>query len=404
LGLSLCCLATGCRQAPPPDNTQTVAAQVQDYFDRRARQLAAHDSLAFLESVDPAAREAEVLLVRGFEMVPAESPTYEIQAGSLSKTGPATYQVTTRLLYRYRDFPDNNPFSFPIIYSLTVDPSLRILESQPDKPPIWASGPVQTHSSPHFLFLSRPEPSGAQELIATAETAYDYLQGRLPAKQEERLLILLAANAAEFERFVGDMDSSSLGRAAQVKASVEVEPGEMRVTGRHMVVNLEQLGMDRNGPETLRHELAHLALAPSTRPTTPGWLAEGAAIYLAGSRPTQVWAAGLRNGSYDSLRLATLSQTNQLGAHVASDSAAEYAYAGAAVWYLVETHGEQRFWDLYASFSDSSPSELYEAFRQGEDGLAPLRRSLTEQAVQSTYGSTLDDLDRATRDWMQRNS
>lgn len=395
LALVMLCLATGCLQAPPSNDTQAVAAQVQDYFDRRARQLAAHDSQAFLESVDPAAGEAEELLVRGFGEVPAESPAYEIQAGSLSKTGPATYRVNTRLNYRYRDFPENNSFSFPLTYTLALDPSVRILKSEADKPPIWATGPVERYSSQHFLSLSRPGLPGVGELAGVAEAAYGYLQERVPAKLEERLLMVLAADAAEFELFSGGADPSNIGRAAQVKGSVEVEPGTVTISGRHMIVNLQQLALDRNGPETLRHELAHLALALETRPTTPGWLAEGAALYLAGSRPRQAVAAGMR--------LTELSRTSQLGAHEASDSAAEYAYAAAAVWYLVETHGEQRFWDLYSFFAGRPATELYDAFRSGEEGLVPLRVELTQEAVGAIYGLTLDGLDRAVGDWIAKD-
>ena len=120
LALAFVCLATGCRQDPVSDDIQTVGAQVRKYFDRRAGLLAAHDVQAFLESVDPAAREIEELLVRGFEAVPAESPAFEVQSGSLSKAGPATYRVTTRLLYRYRDLPENNSFSFPLTYTLAL--------------------------------------------------------------------------------------------------------------------------------------------------------------------------------------------------------------------------------------------------------------------------------------------
>ena len=273
---------------------------------------------------------------------------------------------------------------------------MRILESEADKPPVWATGPVEPYSSEHFLTLSRPGLSGARDLAGVAETAYGYLQERIPAKLDERVLMVLAADAAEFEQFSGDAGSSHIGRAAQVKGSVEIQPAAVRIGGRHMIVNLQQLALDRNGPETLRHELAHLALAPETRPTTPGWLAEGAALYLAGSRPPQAVAPGIR--------LADLSRTSQLGAHEASDSTAEYAYAAAAVWYLVETHGEPRFWDLYSSFAGRPSNELYDAFRRGEEALAPLRVELTQEAIGAIYGLTLDDLDLVTREWVAKKS
>ncbi len=376
---------------------------MQDYFDQRARQLAAHDSQGFLESVDPSAREVEEMLVRGFEAVPAESPSYEIQADSLSEAGRATYRVTTHLIYRYQDFPENNSFSFPVTYTLTVNPSVRIVESEAERSPIWATGPVEQHSTEHFLSLFRPGLSGVGELTDVAEAAYVYLQRQIPAELEERVLMVLAADAAEFEQFSGGSDASNIGRAAQVKGSVEVEPSAVRISGRHMIVNLQQLALDRNGPETLRHELAHLALALETRPTTPGWLTEGAALYLAGSRPRQTWAAGRRDGTYESMRLADLSRTSQLGAHEESDSGAEYAYAAAAVWYLIETHGEQRFWDLYSFFAGRPAIELYDAFRSGEEGLVPLRLELTMEAIGAIYGLTFDDLDRATREWIAKD-
>ncbi|HEU4869102.1 MAG TPA: hypothetical protein VFV09_15430, partial [Actinomycetota bacterium] len=102
----------------------------------------------------------------------------------------------------------------------------------------------------------------------------------------------------------------------------------------------------------------------------------------------------------ESMRLSDLSRTSQLGAHEGSDSAAEYAYAAATVWYLVETHGEQRFWDLYSFFAGRPAMELYDAFREGETRLAPLRVELAQQASAEIYGLTLESLDRAVRDWI----
>ena len=411
LGISLLGGA-GCAEVPRADEANRqrneLLALIQELLDERAGQLAARDADAYLEPLDPEARRNELPIAQGFLKVPARDPSFVVQASSLTGSSRRA-EVRTRFQYRYEGLPDDNPFSFPIAYRFRSEQgALRIAESDPgpDQLPIWAGGDVRQHQSTHFLALARPQVSGVEALLATAEGARAALEPLLPQPQDRRSLVVLAASQAEFDQLVSPTPSPVEGRVAQASTILQVTPAEVRVQARHIVVNVQQLAQDRTGPDTFRHELSHLALAPITRPTTPGWVAEGAAMYLAGTRPVAAWAAGARDGSFSSISIDRLNRAPQLGAHRAEggSTSAEYAYAAAAAWYLVEQFGRERFWDFYRSFSKLAANELYEVLPGGrveaDDRLGSLRRGSAEAALEAQYGLTPEELDSAVRIWL----
>lgn len=396
----------GCldRRTVEVDQRRGFADRVQEVLDRRASSLAAGDTQGFLAPLTGDARRTEQVLADGFVGAPLTDPSFLVQVSSLTASS-APAELTARFRYRYEDLPEDNVFSFPVSYRVVGEGDrLRLSNSRFEQLPIWASGPVQVNRSAHFVSLSRPGAPGIDAVLATAESARSALEGRLPVALEQQALVVAALDHEEFQRLVSPSDSPAAGRVAQVSTTLQVTRSEALVQGRHVVVNLEQLARDRTGPETFRHELAHLALAPITRPTTAGWVAEGAAMYLAGTRPREAWASASSDGRFAELRFEQLSGAASLGAHDSGEAAAsdQYAFAAAAAWYLVETAGEDRFWDFYRSFAERPASELYEALpAAGEPttALDQLRRSATEQALDLEFDLRFDELDSRVRDW-----
>lgn len=381
-------------------------------MDARAQALSAGRIDDFLRPLVGDARDKEALIARGFVSAPVESPSFLLQVSSI-RGQVLPVEVTTRFRYRYEGLPPDNPFSFPIAYRIDADEEmLKITQSLPgpDQLPMWATGEVEQLRTTHFLGMSRPGASGVGDLLAVAEAARMDLVNELPQSLDDVALVVLANDDDEFDRLISLTDETPGGRVAQVSTLLEVTPTTVQVQGRHIVVNLAQLNRDRTGPETLRHELAHLALAPVTRPTTPAWVAEGAAMFLAKTTPTAAWSAGIRTGEFDRIQIERLSESAFLGTDHASavSASAEYAYAAAVVWYLVDSFGRDRFWRFYRSFTEVPAEELYKAMPRGmaDEGseLAGLRSSATLNALQSEYDLVPTDLDVRVRDWLAQTA
>ena len=160
-------------------------------------------------------------------------------------------------------------------------------------------------------------------------------------------------------------------------------------TSRHLVVDLDYLfgarasekaashiGQQAFPVEVFQHELAHLALLRLQFPTIPGWVAEGAAMFLSGERRLAEWQAGLTSGEFERISFS------RLGGEFNLDTEIEYAYANAAVTNLVEAFGVDKFWAFYRGFK-----------RRGDTADVVLRL---------TYGFDEAELDRRTREWIRR--
>ena len=134
-------------------------------------------------------------------------------------------------------------------------------------------------------------------------------------------------------------------------------------------------------PVLLRHEIAHWAMRSYATDYTPALLSEGVAVYLAGGhyKPEDIpaRAAALAESGSD-LPLVDLADTFWSVQHEAA-----YMEAAGFVTFLIETYGMDRFLDFYgASGSGSAPS------------------AWLADALDSTYGVSLQGTERAYRIWL----
>lgn len=98
-------------------------------------------------------------------------------------------------------------------------------------------------------------------------------------------------------------------------------------------------------------------------------------MYLSGERRTEEWTHGMSTGIFGRLSFVALSSLRSLDGEA-------YPYANAAVLYLVETFGADRFFEFYRSY-------------KGQGG-ADATRSL----LLRIYGFDAAALDLRTRDWI----
>jgi hypothetical protein len=170
---------------------------------------------------------------------------------------------------------------------------------------------------------------------------------------------------------------------------------------------------------TIMHELVHLALAEDSRPYMPPWLTEGLAVHYAGQGGAERRTRLLEDGRLAQLSLRGLTDVVSLGEHDLSGERAsyEYTYSGAVIAYLIERYGEERVLDFYRSYSRLTAEELRGRIADSVvSGVRPgvtspnqqqmdavfreLSQELTNTAVKTYFGRTLEELDEEVKAWL----
>jgi hypothetical protein len=248
---------------------------LEEFLEERTRLLEAKNIQGFLAQSSPAAQEFERPIAIGAVAVPLTGLDFRLDKSSMRDRGGSLTGIRVDLLYRYEGLPDDNSFRITLVYDFReLDGKWSVVAA--------TSGPIQTRQSEHFLALFRPELDNPDRILREAEEARGQLDGKITFPLEDKYVILVARDDAEYE----NMSSAVLGPVsaiAQVETSYEVTPDSIRVLSRQMVINSKKLYEDGAALETLRHELGHLAVAQYTRPFTPAWVSESAAMYLAGT-------------------------------------------------------------------------------------------------------------------------
>lgn len=378
----------------------------------RASSLARRDVEGFLRPLSAQARSVEEPIARASLQVPLSRPRFETSDPEKAATSP--FHLQTDLTFTYDRMPADNVFRIPFEYDLeksgnhwTVAASRLGASSQL---PIWTTGAIQTNTSEHFLAFSRPDLPAAATAVARAEQARARLALKISFPMDDVHLVLVARDRAQYDTMTGRTTSASA--VAQQETTFAITPTRIAPEGRLIVVNLERMLNDESTVETFQHELGHLALSIYTRPFTPGWVGESAAMYLADTRPADAWAQGTKRGAYEDISFANLTPRLVLGGHDATTASAsyEYAYAAAAAWYLIETFGPDRYWEFYRSYSQISPGDVYRQIPdagigpRAEAALSSLATRATRDALQRIFDLTEQDLDARVRTWVRSRS
>lgn len=373
--------------------------------------LADQNIQGFLDTAAPAAQEFERPIATGAAAVPLTGLRMQVNQSSFAEGRQTLAGIHVDLVYRYDGLQEDNSFRLPLVYDFAETDDGWLVTAASLRPgatmPVWASGPILSRQSEHFIALFRPELQNPDRILREAEEARAQLDGKITFQLENKYVILVAGNDEEYRSMAG-ATLSPVSAIAQVETSYEVTPENIRVLSRQMVINSQKLHADGEALETLRHELGHLAVAQYTRPFTPAWVSESAAMFLAGTRPESIWRNGLQRNRFDAITIERLTRAANLGEHDPTREGAslEYAYSAAAAWYLVETFGAEQYWDFYRSYADVPALTLYDrlpensASPEGARAIEALAVSTTAESLQRYFGLNQDALDQAIKAWM----
>ena len=349
--------------------TGELRALLQRGLDRQAQALEGYDLEAYLQTFAPSLRARERQFFANIRSLPLLG--VGLRLGKLVSSGQdaASQEGTVELRYGLDGQPTDNPF----VHSLRVTwrrqgGAWQIvgMEDAEERPVPWRVEALTVHRSHHFLIATGGR-SGEPlvDLAADAEAAYADLYRRgLPLATG--YFVQWVNDRQLFARLSGRPSALGVALARQ-----SVEGGRVVVDSRAFYVNGSVFGgrpgrdpRRPSGREDLRrttvtHELVHLALSGHTRPYTPIWLKEGAAVYFSDDLTYDANRAFVQRG-LEAMDLARLTTAPILGQHDLSGqrTADEYIYAGNLVSYLIDLRGEQAFLDFYASFAELPPHEL----------------------------------------------
>lgn len=380
-----------CGGGGAPARTPDPLAQVRALMRDRAAMLVRADTDGFLASVAPGARAGEELVARG-----AAAVRLSYAAASVRPEGPRTAvsvgNAVVELVYRHAGLPEGNLFRFERSYDLvhrgggwTITTAVAV-----GPMPMWTTGPVEVRRSDHFVVLHRPGLAGADAALAVAEDARRGLEARLQAAEPDPVhLLLLAGDEEEYAAFKGGPTSP-----AELAVAVFLVHPLSGPENRYMVVKAHRLldpsargqlddGTQASATEVVRHELAHLALSRFEGPYTPGWVVEGTAMYLSGFDEVPRWREGMADGAFDGVSIDAVANDADLS------SGAEYAYADAAVQWLVERFGAARFFAFYRRYLPLGVTPEFDADPTGV-------------LLREDFDLTTTELDRRARERIER--
>jgi len=401
--------------APPPTATptaeQAALRELENLLERQAKALVTGDLTAYLATFAEGLRQEQQTIFERSRRLPlsdyqlSTSPSTVLLLSDLERGRISNIAVSIR--YRLRGAPEDNPFEHTVRATFERQNGKWIVSAyEPEKPPpFWWTGDVVVQETPHFLIITRPDAGDALTKVAQeCEQAYRDIQAA-GLEPEERFVAYLTTTQEDFTAQTG-MGSRTLGVALSL---YELAGEEIQTLGRAFYINGEAFKdqPDDGGPlgrlATIRHELVHLALARESRPFTPIWLVEGAAMYYAGQLSPDFRRRLVADGRLDTLSLERLTGAESLGAYdmLGQSVGYEYIFSGETVRYLIDTYGTDSFREFYRSFSRVPLEKVIEEMPLFSVGFGSrfgnLSRKVTPETLASVYGVTIADLDAAVK-------
>lgn len=374
---------------------------VQIMLRARADKLLEGDVEGYLAPMTAEARAFEEPWAREVVKLPLSQIDLTIDEATISLDGKRFTGAEITFSYRYKPLPKDNPFKMALTYNLELRDGQWIVTgssfAEGSTPPLWAIGNAVVGDSPHFMVLSRPDTPRVPELIEKAEAGLARLLPKLTLEADKKFLLVLPRDGNDYEVLVGEQDSLAA-------ASVNYRGQPIRPEDRFLIVNVRYM-FDRTKrsieedkrpvtPEQVfQHELAHAALSRFTRPCTPGWVAEGAATWLADEVRLDEWEEMAKLGLLEPPPLESMGTAEADGTRPPVD----YPTANAATLALVERFGAAKFLDFYQNFKELDPPPVC----KGRTGRTE-RSTLSDRLVRRYYGIDLAGLDVMTKEYMAK--
>lgn len=359
LVLSALAVLPGCSSGS--SDRAPTAAEAQDVLDAYAAALRAHDTGAALKLVasgpaSSAFRQREQSAATGLARLPLATWSYRVGSPvteqraldtARSRYGRPSLLTQVQLSYSLAGI-DDHPSEHDLWLSFVRQDGHTRIAGDDDLANsggaswrgIWDYGDLVVAHGTHALVIGHvTRAARVADLAAEFDRAYPVIDAAWGTDWTRGVAVLVPDDADEFAALAGSQPSG--GTAADVGAETIVDGDVVRI-----VFAPDSLGHGTAEQQTalVRHELTHVATRSATTATTPRWLVEGYAEYLAkGDAATTLTAVPPRlptaadlqpsgkgaAAAYETSRMACRYLAEQIGAN---GLAALYRAAGSGDW------------------------------------------------------------------------
>ena len=315
--------------------------------------------------------------------------------------------VAVEMNYRLATLPEENTFLTTMECDLRRDDTGRWQIEFIDFPhgvPFWFLGYTEVQDSEHFRVLHRASDSEfnqAKLALKQLEKAYGRLQ-RMKLSLKPRYAAFAVSQKEDFQKLT-DRDADTYAGAAS--SGYSRQGNRIRVINQALYLNdyrffnLQRAWGKQDRQVTIQHELTHLALADITRPWTPTWLVEGAAMHYA-EQCDSFTRDVLRQTLTPDTTLISLSRLPYFGVDTkdATRIMVQYQLSGETVKWLVKQHGAETLLRLYAAYAQFIPNDWDAAKDGSSKRMTALRQHVANEVLARQLGGlTLEQLDAQVR-------
>ncbi|MBC8159726.1 MAG: hypothetical protein H7Z42_00785, partial [Roseiflexaceae bacterium] len=369
--------ASGGAPAPtvqPSAEEQTYAA-IEALLAKQAAATLAGDIDAVGATFDPSIQQEQATILQRLTSLPVISYTLRLAPDAAPGSGSTATRVPVELRYTLRGINPENQFHHDLDYSFAErNGEWLITNTYADQnPPFWWLDDVVVRETPHFLIFTRPDAQAElAELEQETEQAYATLQARGLAL-EDRYLAYFTATRADFTKLTGRGErylGLALSRYEFAGDAIVTTSRAFYINGASFEDNSERLAPDER-QTTITHELVHLALSADTRPFSPPWLVEGAAVFYSEETGGETRQRVAQDDRLAAASLEALTRAGALGEHDPTGQQAgfEYAFSGETLAYLVERFGEPAVLAFYRDYAAIPAQEVRDQLPQFGGGI-----------------------------------
>jgi Zn-dependent protease with chaperone function len=271
---------------PAPRASQQAApyAEVQALLTARGIALARHDKTAFLAGVDQPFVAAQSRLFDNLRKLPLQVATYALDArvrlDAPARYGVPAYLASVVFTVQLAGF-DQIPSAQTQYLTFVQRGGRWLLASDRDLAGgtrgLWDLTAIDTLTSASVLVVYDPaERSLAASCLAAAQRGVRRVAAVWPSGWARRVVIVVPSAAAVPELTQSSADLTHIAAVTTADFSASGVP-----TGSRVVVNTPTFRTLSRPEVLLTHEITHVATRGVTTASTPLWLAEGFADYVA---------------------------------------------------------------------------------------------------------------------------
>ncbi|AVH99837.1 hypothetical protein C5L38_24800 [Streptomyces sp. WAC00288] len=269
----------GCAETGPG---RATTREIQTLLDAHARALLARDEPAYRAALDPAYAPTALTVYRRLAAVPLDDWSYRVTG--VERTGPDRVTARAELGHRLRGH-DRRPVTGARVLDLTERNGRwyvtgeRPAEGAPRQ--LWEQGDVAAvHGTRSLVLGAGRDRARLREIAAAADRAVPAVAGVWPEDWARRVVVLVPGSLDAMGQLLGAPGDSYRGIAAVTTGETK---GGADAPADRVIVNPDAYGVlgDFGRQLVLTHETVHVATRTHTTPSTPIWLSEGFADWVA---------------------------------------------------------------------------------------------------------------------------